>query len=202
MLKKSISVFIAIFLLSISVMCLGACGPKKTLKGTEFTITFDLGECSDKGATISSPTQKVKYQEHYELIQPTCEGYEFVKWVRIVDETYELDFDGHGTYILEENIVLKAIWIPIIPEIEYHTITYVLDNPYGISEDIISITSLTQTVAFGEEYTLYDATISSKIYTFSHWIRTDTNTKFDKTGIYEIDGDITLRMSISVWVGE
>lgn len=206
MLKKSITLFFTIMLLSIGILSTSACnsGPTKPEIGTEFTVTFDLGICKDEGAEITAQQQTVKYGEHYELYEPTCEGYIFVKWVRIVNDIQQIDFNSIGTYSLEDDVTLIAQWQEIDPEIPTYTITYIpWDDRYPEVQSLVNMPSLTQTVEFGKPYELYIPTISSYNHNFESWLRVDDGSYavFKNSGTYDIQSDITLQIAVGYYVG-
>lgn len=71
-----------------------------------------------------------------------------------------------------------------------YTITYIVNNKNATME------TTTQTVTYGEAFTLFTPkTVAGDDFRFVKWIITGTTTEF-KSGIYAVEGDITLT---AVW---
>ena len=80
----------------------------------KYTVTFDTA-----GGEITQATQDLALGKEYTLIIPVRSGYEFLGWFKENGE----EFAQTGTWLLEENISLKAKWERII-----YNITYELDG--------------------------------------------------------------------------
>ena len=77
----------------------------KTAKS--FVIHYELGSVSgDSHAQISATSQNVKYDEAFNLLTPSCDGYIFKGWViKDTETTFE-----NGKYTLTDNVTLVAVW--------------------------------------------------------------------------------------------
>ncbi len=74
--------------------------------GALCNITFDLGECADKGAVIGSTTEQIRMGEIPNFPVPTCNLYAFISWKTsngvFIDLTKEWSLSG--------DITLIALW--------------------------------------------------------------------------------------------
>lgn len=58
---------------------------------------------------VGDANMQVTFDATYSVTEPTRDGFDFVKWVR-VGAGAETDFAASGTYTIADSIVIKAVW--------------------------------------------------------------------------------------------
>lgn len=141
-----------------------------------YTVTYDVN-----GGLLNITTESFVYDADYVLPTPTKENCEFVGW-KNGTETVELT----GEWKIATNVTLVAQW----EEKETYTITYNL----GTNTQAGLLFS-TQTVVYGEDFTLVIPSNENNALYFVHWVITGTNTVFED-GVYMLKENVSLT---AVW---
>ncbi len=137
-----------------------------------YTVTYDAN-----GGTVDGDTEELIYDSSYTLKTPTKDNFEFVGWKNGTETVA-----SSGTWNIAKDVTLVAEW----EEKEAYTITYNLG-----SNAQAGLIFSTQTVFYGEDFTLVIPSNTNSALYFVCWVITDTTTVFE-------DGNWTLKEDISL----
>lgn len=146
-------------------------------EGNKYTVSL-----SANGGSVSSGSVSVVFGSPYSLPTPTRTGYDFAGW-STSSGSYGSTFPASGTWNTDSNVTLYAKW-------EVKRCTIYMDLAGGTSYG-----GTTQSVTYGSRY--YLSTPSREGYSFDGWYY--GGTKFESSGTYEYDGDITV---VARWTGK